>query len=320
MADEPVPGGRARMKRKFIPGLEAPLSELVLGGMVLSPDDLDFAAEMLDLFVSLGGNAVDTARIYGGGNSERALGEWMRIRRNRDEVVVVGKGAHHDAGGRRVYPEAISADLEASLEALQTDYIDLYLLHRDDPSRPVGEIVECLCAHQDAGRIRAFGASNWRAARIEEANGYAARHALSPFVCSSVNFSLASMQEPPWEECVSAAGDELSWYRSTRFPLLAWSSQAQGFFTGRYSAEDLSQPEMVRVWYSPENFERLRRAEALGRRYAVPATAIALAYVLAQPFPVFALIGPRTSEELLSSARALQVSLTEEDISYLESG
>lgn len=300
-----------------IPGLDLPLSRLILGTMVFTGDDLPFAYDLLDHFVLLGGNTLDTAHVYNRGGAERTVGEWMRVRGNRRDIAIVGKGAHHDAHGPRVTPEAIGADLTESLERLGTDYVDLYLLHRDDPSRPVGEIVACLNEHHRAGRIRAFGGSNWSTERLTAANDYAREHGLVPFVASSPNFSLAAMNEPPWLGCISVGSDERAWYVEHQFPLLAWSSQAQGFFTGRYAPEDRPHAEMVRVWYSDQNFERLRRAHELGRRLRISANAIALAYVLAQPFPTFALIGPRTVDELRTSAEALAVHLAPKDLRWL---
>ena len=121
-----------------------PISKLVLGSMVCSPDDQELTNDLLDAFVAAGGSCIDTAHIYGGGKSERAIGEWFAQRRNRDKIVLLDKGAHHDSSGPRVTPQCITADLTDSLERLQTDYIDLYLLHRDNPDVPVGPIVECL--------------------------------------------------------------------------------------------------------------------------------------------------------------------------------
>jgi aryl-alcohol dehydrogenase-like predicted oxidoreductase len=286
--------------------------------MVFSTRDLSTAGGMLDYFISLGGNAIDTAHVYGGGESERVIGAWMHLRGNRAEVVIIGKGAAPDARGpRRVTPEAIAQDLEESLDRLGTEYIDLYLLHRDDPAVPVGELVTCLNEHHRAGRIGAFGGSNWLAERLQAANDYARAHGLIPFAASSPNFSLAIMHEPPWPGCVSASVDGKEWYRAHQFPLLAWSSQAQGFFTDRYALGDRSNADMARCWYSPDNFERRDRARELGRRVGTSANAVALAYVLRQSFPTFALIGPHTIEETQSSAEALDVTLTPEELRWL---
>jgi aryl-alcohol dehydrogenase-like predicted oxidoreductase len=299
-----------------VTGVARPLTRLILGTMSCSTDDLAFSFELLDRYVALGGNTLDTAHVYRRGAAERAVGAWLAARGNREEIVLIGKGAHHDADGPRVTPEAITADLLDSLDRLGTAYIDLYLLHRDDPSRPVGPIVECLNEHLQAGRIRAFGGSNWTQTRMAAANAYAAEKGLAGFVAGSQNFSLAVPNEPPWPGCVAATIDGWDWYERNRVPLLAWSSQAQGFFTGRYSPDDQADAEMVRVWYSEDNFLRLARADDLGRRLDVSANTVALAYVLARPW-VAALIGPLSVTELESSWQALEVRLTAEETRWL---
>jgi aryl-alcohol dehydrogenase-like predicted oxidoreductase len=97
-------------------------------------------------------------------------------------------------------------------------------------------------------------------------------------------------------------------------PLFSWSSQAKGFFTGRAHREDISDAEMVRVWHNDPNFQRLERAQELAQKKGTTATQIAMAYVLCQPFPAFALIGPRTIEEMRTSALGLDVELTAEEL------
>jgi aryl-alcohol dehydrogenase-like predicted oxidoreductase len=302
-----------------VAGVARPLARLILGTMACSTGDLPFTFELLDRYAALGGNTLDTAHVYRRGDAERAVGAWLAARGNREQIVLIGKGAHHDAAGPRVTPEAITADLLESLDRLGTSYIDLYLLHRDDPSRPVGPIVECLNEHLQAGRIHAFGGSNWTQARMAAANAYAAENRLAGFVAGSPNFSLAVPNEPPWPGCLAATIDGWDWYERNGVPLLAWSSQAQGFFTGRYSPDDRSDDQMVRVWYSEENFRRLDRAADLGRRLGVTANTIALAYVLARPW-IAALIGPRSVAELESSWQALEVRLSPEEVRWLNRG
>src|SRR5207249_9101 len=130
-----------------------------------------------------------------------------------------------------------------SLARFKTDYIDLYLLHRDDPTVPVGPIIEVLNEHLKAGRIHAFGGSNWTYQRLQEANAYAAEHGLTPFVASSPNFSLADQIEPPWAGCISISGSQgtaaRQWYVQQQMALFTWSSLAGGFFSGRFRRDNL---------------------------------------------------------------------------------
>ena len=134
----------------------------------------DNAFSLLDNAFELGCNAFDTARVYG--DSERTLGAWIRQRRNRDEVVVISKGCHPGRSGRpRLSPIDVSEDLHASLKALGADFIDLYLLHYDDPTAHLDPLMERLNRHVDEGKIGAIGASNWSHERIACANALAAR-------------------------------------------------------------------------------------------------------------------------------------------------
>src|SRR5437763_13272830 len=134
---------------------------------------------------------------------------WLRERGSRDRLTILDKGAHPNADRERVTPEDIVCDLRDSLARRKTDQIDLYLLHRDDLSAPVGPIVEALNEQKRAGHIGAFGGSNWTPERIEEANAYAAARGLEGFSASSPNLSLAVPEEPGWGGVV-CAGDPQS--------------------------------------------------------------------------------------------------------------
>ena len=303
-----------------IPGVERPLSRLALGTILFGAVPHEQAVGVLDRFVERGGNTFDTAHSYGRGACERALGAWLAARGNREDIVVIDKCCHPvGQSGPRVTPEYIHSDLHESLERLQTDYVDLYLLHRDDENVPVGPLVEALNEEHARGRIRAFGGSNWRHARVAEANAYAAEHGLVGFAASSPNLSLARPNEAMWGGCISISvgSDAYAWHVETQMPLISWSSQSGGFFTGRYSPAETSNADMVRVYYSDANFARLERARELAAQHGVTALQIALAWVINQPFPVVALIGPQTITELESSLAADDIVLTSEELAYL---
>ncbi|MCX7805543.1 MAG: aldo/keto reductase [Planctomycetota bacterium] len=302
-----------RMKYGEIPGVGKKVSRLVMG--VDNQRSFAYAAVMFDHFFENGGNCFDTAWIYGRGDSERLLGEWIRARNLRDRVVILDKGAHTP----NCFPEYVTKQLKESLERLGTDYVDIYMMHRDNPQVPVGEFVDVLNEHLKAGRIRAFGGSNWTIERIEEANAYAKRKGLAGFAVVSNNFSLAEMVTPVWEGCIhSSDAKSREWFRKTQMILMPWSSQARGFFLPEISAPDRKDnPELVRCWYSEANFRRQARAIELARKKGVEPINIALAYVLCQPFPTFPLIGPRTPGETRSSLRALDIELTPAELKYL---
>jgi predicted dehydrogenase/aryl-alcohol dehydrogenase-like predicted oxidoreductase len=302
----------AAMPYGTIAGIDKQVSRLIMG--VDNQKTLSHATAMFDDFIERGGNAFDTAYIYGGGSMERLLGQWVTNRGIRDEVVIVGKGAHTP----HCDPESITRQLHESLERLQTDYVDLYLMHRDNTDIPVGEFVDVLDEHVRAGRIRAFGGSNWTIARFEEARAYADANGKTGFAVLSDHFGLAHAEDVPWAGCEHVTDPEdRQWLERTKTPLLPWSSQARGFFA-RADRNDTSDAELVRCYYSDENFERLARARQLASELNVEPTAVALAYVLAQPFPTFPLIGPRSIEETRTSMAGLGVSLSDEQVRWLD--
>ncbi|MBA2276761.1 MAG: aldo/keto reductase [Chloroflexia bacterium] len=311
-----------------VAGVAKPISRLVQGSVMLSPKRLDESFALLDAIYTHGGRAFDVAHNYGMGDCERALGSWIADRGVRDEVVILGKGAHPYGGRQRVTPEDIASDLSESLERMRVDFIDLYILHRDNPAVPVGPIVEALNEHHDAGTIGLFGGSNWSAARIAEANAYAAEHGLVPFAVSSPNFSLAVQIEPPWEGCLSVSGPDgvadRAWYREQDMPIFPWSSLAGGFFSGRVHSDKRDdfmrsdQQMLITSYGSEENFQRLARAETLARHHDATVPQIALAYVVNQSQPIFPLVGCRTGDEFAANVAALDLTLTPAELDWLD--
>ncbi|WP_307326374.1 aldo/keto reductase [Evansella vedderi] len=301
-----------------IKGLDKQVSTLIQGSDYFNPDIQEKVNAVLDNFMRIGGNTIDTAHVYGRGQSEIAIGNWLKERNNREDVVILTKGAHPDETGVRVNPEAIAKDLEESLERLGTDYVDLYALHRDDPNVPVSVIIDALNEYIQVGKIKAIGGSNWSVERLQEANEYAASKGLVGFTFSSPNLSLAKAKEPYWEGCISAYKSDCQWYEEQQMPLLSWSSQARGFFTGRFTPEDRSNEDLVRVFYNEENWERYARAEKLAKEKGVSTIQIALAYVLNQSFPTSAIIGAQNEEELQSCLKGSKIELTKEELQWLE--
>ncbi len=307
------PGHTMRTSR--IPGLDFDISRLVLG--CDNQTSMPHAAALFDDFFARGGNAFDTAWLYAGGLQERLLGHWIQSRKIRDQVFVIGKGLHSPL----CEPKHLEWQLDESLLRLQLDYVDLYLMHRDNPAIPAGDFVEELDRLVRKGKLKTFGGSNWSIERAEAANTFAHDNGLQGFSALSNQFSLAQMIEPVWRGCVSAS-DPVSqaWLKKTGTALFAWSSQARGFFTDRAGRDRLEDDELVRCWYSDENFLRRDRALELAGQKKTSAINIALAYVLHQDFPSFALIGPRSIQETASSFGGLTVQLTPEEIAWLNSG
>jgi predicted dehydrogenase/aryl-alcohol dehydrogenase-like predicted oxidoreductase len=314
-------GAHGTIASATLHGLDKPVSKIVLG--TDNQTDAPTMAAMADAFVEAGGTCFDTAHIYSGGQSEALLGQWIAARGLREDIVVLGKGAHTPDCN----PKAIGTQLDISLDRLQTSYLDIYCLHRDDPEVPVEQWIDTLNGEVDAGRIKVFGGSNWTAERIDAANSYAAANSLQGFSVLSNNFSLARMENPVWDGCIASSTDPFrQWHEAQNFPLMPWSAQARGFFldwgtqglaSSRHGA-DPTDSEMQRVWASPENMQRRDRAFELAAQMDVPAIQIALAYVLHQSFPCFALIGPRNVMQLQDSLAASRIALTAEQVAWLD--
>jgi predicted dehydrogenase/diketogulonate reductase-like aldo/keto reductase len=302
----------APMKYGAITGVGLPVSRLILG--CDNQQSIAEGAAIFDDFFERGGNAFDTANIYAGGKFERILGRWIQRREVRSQVAVIVKGAHTPF----CTPEFLDEQLHESLDRLQTDYADIYLMHRDNPKIPAGEFVDVINENHRAGRIKAFGGSNWTKERLQEANAYAEKKGLQKFTCVSNNFSLARMVSPVWAGCVSASEPAFKkWLIESGLSLLAWSSQARGFFTERGERGRTEDAEMARCWQSDDNFQRRDRAIELAKKKGVQPINIALAYVLSQPFPAFALVGPRTIAETASTVQGLALTLTAEELRWL---
>lgn len=314
-----------------IHGVDKPVSRLVQGTVYFRQDHKDDWFALCDAVVEQGGNAFDTPFNYGGGVCETVLGEWMAARGNREDIVVLGKGCHPIDGTPRVTPEDLTSDLMTSLERQQSGYIDLYVLHRDNEEVPVGPIVEELNRHFEAGWIRAFGGSNWTADRIDQANAYAAAHGLEPMRVTSPNFSLAVQIQPPWKGCISVSGergrDDRDYYRTHGIPMLPWSSLAGGFFSGRFTRDNVDEIRQhgdyfeklaVETYCDEANFTRLDRVRDLAGREGMTVPQVAMAYVMSQPQDIFALVGCRNGKEYAENAAVLNRRLTPAECDWLD--
>ncbi len=303
--------------------LSQQISRLVLGTVPFGSWTQPQVDRLLDGWVDAGGNVVDCANSYGRGASEARLGSWLSRRGARDQLVIITKGGNSVDGIRRMTPAALSADLDESRARLQISEVDLYMPHKDDPLVSPAPVLEWLNQAKESEVIRAFGASNWTTSRLNLSFEIAASAGLEPFCCSSPNLSLARQHAAPFSDTVSAGHPaERSWYEAMQLSLFAWSAQAGGFFTkGQITSPspDLD-ARIIRAYHTVDNFERRARAIELASDKGVDANELALAWVLQQPFPTFAIVGPQTMSELHSCIAATAIELTPEEVAWLEHG
>ena len=313
-----------------IPYVKQPVSRIFFG--IASPlfTEGGDGSALIESMLDLGINAFDMARQYG--QAEWSFGNWLEKSGRRDEVVILSKCAHHlPDGTKRVTPKDIREDLALTLKDLRTDHVDIYLLHRDDPDVPVGPIVETLNEMHAAGKIGAFGGSNWTHQRIQEANDYALAHHMVPFTVSSPNFGLAEQVRDLWGGgAVSISGpsqkEARAWYEANQMPVVSYSSLARGFFSGKLKSSDADRADQildefaVKGYVDPANFERLKRCEELAAKKGKSISQIALAYTFHQKVNTFAIIAASSRARMESNIEALSVELTEEECKYLNLG
>jgi aryl-alcohol dehydrogenase-like predicted oxidoreductase len=319
------------MKTLELPGTDLNVSALCLGagplGSTVGEAD---AFALLDAFVAAGGNFIDTAKIYADwlpgerSVSEKTIGRWLRQRGRREPIIVATKGAHPDLATMhkpRLAPQEIAADLEQSLRHLQVEVIDLYWLHRDDPQRPVEEIVDALHAQAQAGKIRACGCSNWRAARIAAAQAHARRCGWPGFIADQMQWSLAAVTPAALPDPTMAAMDGALYdlHRTANFPAIPYAAQANGFFH-RLAAGKVGRMNATarRLYDTPQNRRRGARVQTLAAETGLSVTAIVLGYLRGQPFPTIPIIGGRTLAQVEDSCRAADVTLSAAQIAWLE--
>jgi 1-deoxyxylulose-5-phosphate synthase len=304
-----------------IAGVVTAPSRIVLGGGSFGEGRRVDAWRLIDHYVSLGGSLIDTAAVYGNGASERVLGEWLARSGCRDNVAILTKGGHPslpDWTGR-LTPDEVEEDLRASLSRLQVDCIDLYMLHRDDERIPADELVDLLARCVDRGMVKTVAVSNWTWQRVEEANRYAAGCGAPSLAANSVHYSLAVPRASVAPGAVSLCGDDaaLAWYRRSGVPVLAWSSQAKGFFSGRFAPTVHDDPHVEKVYYHEDNWRRLDRVTRLAGRFGCTPAQVALAWLLEQPVQVFAVVGTTKVKHLDECLGALDVHLSSPEIEWL---
>lgn len=320
--------GKGQVCMGRIPGLERPVSRIFFGtaNPPISTDE-DAAADLLDSVLDCGINAFDCARSYG--SAEQALGRWLESRGCREQVVLLSKCGDVRDGIVHVDRQVINEQLARSLEALRTNRIDLYLLHRYDPNTPVEEFIDTLNEHQKDGKIGLFGVSNWPHQHIEAANRYAASHGLSGFSVSSPNYGLTRQMQDPWGGgCVTVAGPEnreaRDWYTQNQMPVIAYSSLGRGFFSGRFKSFDYETARCVLDVYAQkgylydENMRRLQCAEVLAERDGMSVSEVAMRYFFSSAMNVFAVVSTTSPDRLQMNIRAAESPLSAADVRFLE--
>lgn len=252
------------MRKVKLNNTDLTVSPICLGtvnyGTDLSESD---SKKQLSKFVEAGGNFIDTAQIYGAWGSgpenfsETVIGNWLKETGNRHHIVLATKGAHPrwtSMGIPRVNAKCIEEDLDNSLKLLNTDYIDLYFLHRDDINTPVAQIMDCLDNLRKNGKIKYYGCSNWNLSRIKEAQEYCELNGLEGFICNQLMWSLADInfEYVPDRTFILMDEETRSYSKETGMNVMAYMSIAKGYFTRRGAGGQMPS-SVVNVYNNPSN-------------------------------------------------------------------
>jgi len=311
------------MEKRRLGRSDLMVSPLCLGGNVFGwTADEATSFKVLDAYVDAGLNFIDTADVYStwvpghkGGESATIIGKWMKARGDRDKLVIATKvGSEMGPDQKGLSKAYIRSAVEASLRRLQTDYIDLYQSHRDDPDTPQQET---LAAYQDLirdGKVRAIGASNFTAARLTEALDISAQHGLPRYESLQPKYNLSDRAEYEAELEPLCRREEIG--------VIPYYGLASGFLTGKYRSEaDFG--KSVRggrmAAYLDDRGRRILAAldEVSARRNGTPAQ-IALAWLMARPGLTAPIASATSVEQIQDLVQATKVQLTDDDIRDLD--
>ncbi|MDY0067958.1 MAG: aldo/keto reductase [Steroidobacteraceae bacterium] len=309
------------------------VSRLCLGtNMFGTAHPVEKAREILDAFFAGGGNFVDTAHSYGdwipdapNAASERVLGELLKGR-PRGSYVLATKGCEFDYRkgdwAPRVTPAHLAADLGQSLEFLGVDSIDLYWLHRDDPTRPVKDIVDALIGHQQAGRIRHFGCSNWTVERILEAQAYAASLGHAGFIACQPMWGLAEPDRNAMAQYAPGGyyEDGYGALHADGMTMIPYSGQSRGIFSKLAAGVDKASiaPDVAALYDHRNNHRKVEVLKAIAVRRNVSVAAVVLAYMTSQPLPTVPIIGCSSVAQLQESLKAAEIRLDADELQRLK--
>jgi aryl-alcohol dehydrogenase (NADP+) len=283
------------------------------GGNVLGwTADEPASQGILDAFVDGGGNSIDTADVYGNGTSESILGRWMKERGNRDKLVIASKvGMGKDpAGATRT---SILAGIDKSLGRLQTDYLDLYYIHRDDTETPLEETIAALTEVVQAGKVRYVGASNYTADRLAEALRIADETGGAKFVALQPPYNLVN--RAVFEGPLAAVTQQHS------IGVLTYSSLASGFLTGKYR-DDGATVSSPRAERAAQNLNErgkgiLAALDSTAAAHDTKVTTVALAWLLARPGVTAPIASASSADQIPALLAAATLELSDEEVAIL---
>ena len=285
---------------------------LCLGGNVFgwtADEDASFA--VLDAYTEAGGNFIDTADLYAGGESEKIIGRWLARRGRHDDLVIATKvGMAGDRANLRA--DTIRAAAEDSLKSLGVDHIDLYYAHRDDLGTPMEESLGAFDDLVREGKVRHIAASNYEASRLAAALRISDTEGLARFVALQPHYNLV---ERDFE------GDLADLCARENIAVVPYFGLAKGFLTGKYRPGgpegDSPRAQRARAYLTDRGVATLGVLDEVAAAHDTTVAAVALAWLLAQPTIVSPIASARTPEQLADLLPMARLDLTADELARL---
>ena len=309
------------MEKRTLGKTDLNIAPIVFGGNVFGwTIDEQKSFEILDHFVDGGFNFIDTADVYSrwvpenkGGESETIIGNWLKKRNRRHDVIIATKVGSDMGQGKSLRKEYIINQVEHSLSRLQTDYIDLYFSHFDDETTPVEETLSAYEILIKAGKVRWIGASNFSAERLKESLIFSAQHHVPRYEVYQPGYNLFDREEFESEHEKICLDHDLG--------VVTYYSLASGFLTGKYrSEEDLKKSQRgggIKKFLNDRGFKILDALDQVADKYHVEQASVALAWLIHHPSITAPIASVTDLSQLKSFTAAANLQLMPEDISLL---
>lgn len=277
--------------------------------------------ELLDAWVDRGFNCIDTADVYSvwmpghvGGESETIIGKWLKQSGRRDEVVLLTKvGFEMKSGGKGLSKKYILEEVEASLKRLQTDRIDLYQSHTDDASVPFEETLEAYAQLIDEGKVRYIGASNYKGARLAEAEDLAEREKLPAYKTLQPEYNLYDRQD--YESDLAPVAEKYG------LGVIPYFSLASGFLTGKYQgvedAKGKNREARVQKYFDERGMKILKALKKVSEETGAEQAAISLAWLLEQPTITAPIASATSTQQMAALFAAVDLKLSAAQVAEL---
>jgi len=310
------------MEKRKLGNTDLHVAPIAFGGNVFGwTIDEQTSFGILDRFVDAGFNLIDTANVYSrwkqgnhGGKSETIIGNWLKSRQNRDQVIIATKVGADMGNGKDISKANILKEVDNSLRRLQTDYIDLYFSHYDDEQTPATETLEAYDELIKAGKVRWIGASNFSAARLKESLEVSKSAGLPKYEVFQPEYNLYNREqyETAYEPII----------KEYQLGVTNYYALASGFLSGKYSSEaDLNKSQRgggIKSFLNERGFKILDALDQVAERQGTQPASVAIAWLIARPSVTAPIASVTSTDQLKDLEHAANIQLSADDIQLLD--